>query len=75
MIERWWAAITCRIGGRCESYPASKDLLVQLNQRTRHIDAEASDIKRRRTNIDQMLVRKSGSDFLVDALTNKEAQQ
>jgi len=46
-----------------------------LNQRTRHIDAEASDIKRRRTNIDQMLVRKTGSDFLVDALTNKEAQQ
>ncbi len=72
MMERWWTVITCRFGGRCDSPLATRDLIGQMNKRTRHIDAQTSDIKRQRTNIDQMLVRKTGPDFLDEALTNQK---
>lgn len=65
MIERWWSAITCRISGRCDDRRASRDLIVEMNQRTRHIDAQASDIKRRRLCLDEQA---ETGDFAVDQI-------
>ena len=68
MIQGWFHNLRCRMTG-C---PSSHEVVAAQETRVRD---SVQRLDRVENKLDQMIIRKAGSDFLAEALANQEADR